>query len=233
MQVDVITLFPEVVTGPLGASITGRAQERGVLALRVHDLREEGIGKYRQVDDEPFGGGPGMVLKPEPLAAALEKIRTSRSRVILMTPQGRRFAQSDAVRLSRETHLIFLCGHYEGVDQRIVDHCVDEELSIGDYILTNGAIAAVVVIDAIVRLLPGVLGDDQSAVHESFGASGLLDHPQYTRPAEWRGLRVPDILLSGDHAKIAAWRAEQAHARTRANRPDLLPAEQDRAPRVP
>ena len=222
MRVDVITLFPEVVTVPLGASIVGRAQERGMLTLQVHDLREQGIGKYRQVDDEPYGGGPGMVLRPEPIAAALEPLRKNGSHVVLMTPQGKRFEQGDAVRLSKEPHLIFLCGHYEGVDQRIVDSCVDEELSIGDYVLTNGAIAAVVVIDAIVRLLPGVLGDDQSAVQESFGVSGVLDHPHYTRPAEWRGQKVPEILLSGDHGKIARWRAEQAIERTKKNRPDLL-----------
>ena len=222
MRVDVITLFPEVVTVPLGASIVGRAQERGVLTLAVHDLRTQGIGKYRQVDDEPYGGGPGMVLRPEPIAAMVGPLRTKESRVVLMTPQGKRFEQSDAVRLSKEPHLIFLSGHYEGVDQRIVDTCVDEELSIGDYVLTNGAIAAVVVIDAIARLLPGVLGDDESAVQESFGASGLLDHPHYTRPAEWNGLKVPEILLSGDHAKIAQWRAAQALRRTQKNRPDLL-----------
>lgn len=222
MRVDVITLFPEVVTVPLGASIVGRAQERGMLALHVHDLREQGIGKYRQVDDEPYGGGPGMVLRPEPIAAVLDPLRTNQSRVVLMTPQGKRFEQADAARLSKEEHLIFLCGHYEGVDQRIVESCVDEELSIGDYVLTNGAIAAVVIIDAIVRLLPGVLGDDESAVQESFGASGLLDHPHYTRPAEWNGLKVPEILLSGDHGKIAKWRAAQAVERTKKNRPDLL-----------
>lgn len=222
MRVDVITLFPEVVTVPLGASIVGRARERGMLSLQVHDLREQGIGRYRQVDDEPYGGGPGMVLRPEPIAAVLDPLRENGSRVVLMTPQGKRFEQSDAVRLSTEEHLVFLCGHYEGVDQRIVDSCVDEELSIGDYVLTNGAIAAVVVIDAIVRLLPGVLGDDQSAVQESFGASGMLDHPHYTRPVEWRGQRVPEILLSGDHGKIARWRAEQAVGRTKKNRPDLL-----------
>lgn len=222
MRVDVITLFPEVVTVPLGESIVGRAQERGALTLSVHDLREQGMGKYRQVDDEPYGGGPGMVLRPEPIAAALAPLRTAGSRVILMTPQGKPFSQAEAVRLSREEHLIILCGHYEGVDQRIVDTLVDEELSIGDYVLTNGAIAAVVVIDAIVRLLPGVLGDEQSAVQESFGESGLLDHPHYTRPAEWNGVKVPDILLSGDHGKIAKWRAAQALDRTQRNRPDLL-----------
>jgi tRNA (guanine37-N1)-methyltransferase len=222
MRVDVITLFPEVVTVPLGASIVGRAQERGVLSLTVHDLRQQGIGKYRQVDDEPYGGGPGMVLRPEPIAAVLQPLRTEASRVLLMTPQGKRFEQADAVRLSKESHLIFISGHYEGVDQRIVDTCIDEELSIGDYVLTNGAIAAAVVIDAIARLLPGALGDEESAVQESFGASGLLDHPHYTRPAEWNGLKVPDILLSGDHARIAQWRAIQALERTRKNRPDLV-----------
>jgi tRNA (guanine37-N1)-methyltransferase len=188
----------------------------------VHDLREHGRGKYRQVDDMPYGGGPGMVMRPEPIFAQIEAIKTPQSRVIFMSPQGQRFDQRAAQRLSAEPHLIFLCGHYEGVDQRVVEALVDEELSIGDYVLTNGAIAAAVVVDAIVRLLPGVLGDEQSAVQESFGESGLLDHPHYTRPAEFRGMKVPDILLSGDHAKVAKWRQEQALDRTRANRPDLL-----------
>jgi len=222
MRVDIITLFPEVVTIPLGASIMGRAQEKGALELQVHDLREHGRGKYRQVDDEPYGGGPGMVMRPEPIAAMLDQLKSPQARVIFMSPQGKPFTQADAVRLSTEDHLVFLCGHYEGVDQRVVDTLVDEELSIGDYVLTNGAIAAVVVVDAIVRLLPGVLGDDQSAVEESFGSSGLLDHPHYTRPAEWNSLKVPDVLVSGDHAKVAKWRAEQALERTRKNRPDLL-----------
>ncbi|MEY4483859.1 MAG: tRNA ((37)-N1)-methyltransferase TrmD [Verrucomicrobiota bacterium] len=222
MQIDVITLFPEVVTVPLSASIMGRAREKGILDLRVHDLREHGIGKYRQVDDEPYGGGPGMVMRPEPIFAQLEQIKTPQSRVLFMSPQGKRFDQNDARRLSTESHLIILCGHYEGVDQRVIDSCVDEELSLGDYVLTNGAIAAAVMVDAIVRLIPGVLGDDESAIQESFGASGLLDHPHYTRPAEFRDMKVPDILLSGDHAKVAKWRAQQALERTKKNRPDLL-----------
>lgn len=222
MLVDVITLFPEVVAVPLNASIMGRAQEKGALTLRTHDVRVHGRGKYRQVDDEPYGGGPGMVMRPEPIFATLEPLRSEKSRVIFMSPQGKRFDQTDAVRLSREEHLIILCGHYEGVDQRIIDSCVDEELSIGDYVLTNGALAAAVVVDAIVRLLPGVLGDDESAVQESFGASGILDHPHYTRPAEWRGVKVPDVLVSGDHAKVAKWRAAQALEKTRRVRPDLL-----------
>ncbi|TLD68400.1 tRNA (guanosine(37)-N1)-methyltransferase TrmD [Phragmitibacter flavus] len=222
MQVDVITLFPEVVTTPLAASMMGRAQQLGALQLTVHNLREHGLGKHRQVDDTPYGGGPGMVLRPEPIEAAIAPIRREDSRIIFMSPQGKRFTQADAARLATHPHLIFLCGHYEGIDQRIVDTLVDEELSIGDYVLTNGAIAAAVVIDAVVRLLPGVLGDDQSAVEESFGPSGLLDHPHYTKPPVWNDLPVPPVLTSGDHAKVAKWRREQARLRTEANRPDLL-----------
>lgn len=223
VRLDIITLFPELITVPMGTSIMGRAQEKGAIQLEVHDLREHGLGRHKQVDDTPYGGGQGMLLRPEPLFSALEQVHTEQSRVILMSPAGRRFDQAAAQRLAQEPHLIFLSGHYEGMDQRVVDHWVDEELSLGDYVLTNGAIAAVVVMDAIVRLLPGVLGDDLSAVEESFGAAGLLEAPHYTKPAEYRGLRVPDILLSGNHAKIAQWRAEQALERTRAVRPDLLP----------
>lgn len=206
----------------MGTSIMGRAQDKGAITLGVHDLREFGLGKHRQVDDTPYGGGQGMLLRPEPLFAALEQVHRPGSRVILLSPAGRRFDQAAARRLAQEEHLIFLSGHYEGMDQRVVDHWVDEELSLGDYVLTNGAIAAVVVMDAIVRLLPGVLGDDLSAVEESFGAEGLLEAPHYTKPAEFQGLKVPDILLSGNHAKIAEWRAQQALERTRQQRPDLL-----------
>lgn len=223
MLIDVITLFPELVTVPMGTSIMRRAQEKGAFQLRVTDLREFGIGKHKQVDDTPCGGGQGMLLRPEPLFAALEKIHTPSSRVILMSPAGRRFDQAAAQRLSRESHLIFISGHYEGVDQRVIDHWVDEELSLGDYVLTNGSIAAVVVMDSLIRLLPGVLGDDLSAVDESFGPSGLLEAPQYTKPAEFRGLMVPEVLMSGNHAKIAQWRSQQALDRTRRVRPDLLP----------
>ncbi|HCN28117.1 MAG TPA: tRNA (guanosine(37)-N1)-methyltransferase TrmD [Verrucomicrobiales bacterium] len=222
MRLDVITLFPELVSVPMGTSIMGRARERGIITLGVHDLREHGLGRHRQVDDTPCGGGPGMVLRPEPLFAALEALDTERARVILMTPGGRRFDQAVARRLAAEEHLIFISGHYEGVDERVVEHWVDEELSIGDFVLTNGAIAAVVVMDAIVRLLPGALGDETSAVEESFGASGLLEAPHYTKPAEFRGLRVPEVLLGGNHARIAQWRAAQSLERTRRNRPDLL-----------
>jgi tRNA (guanine37-N1)-methyltransferase len=222
VRLDVITLFPELVSVPMSTSIMKRARDKGLLEFAVHDLREHGLGHHRQVDDTPCGGGPGMVLRPEPLFAALRAIHTPQSRVILMTPAGRRFDQAAARRLAGEQHLIFLSGHYEGVDERVTERWVDEELSIGDYVLTNGTIAAAVVMDAIVRLLPGALGDDQSSVEESFGASGLLEAPQYTKPAEFEGLAVPEVLLGGNHAKIAQWRAEQALARTRRNRPDLL-----------
>ncbi len=236
MRVDVITLFPEMVSGPLGQSMMRLAQDRELLQLQVLDLREFGMGRHRQVDDEPYGGGPGMVLRPEPIGAALDTVKKDGARVILLSPQGKRFSQEDAARLSNEEHLIFLCGNYEGFDQRVVENCVDEELSLGDYVLTNGAIAAVVVIDAVIRLVPGVLGDAESAVQESFsqdsrGAEGdqqfakapqVLDHPHYTRPVQWRGLKVPDILLSGNHKKVAEWRAQQAALRTRTQRPDLV-----------
>jgi tRNA (guanine37-N1)-methyltransferase len=222
VQLDVITLFPELINVPMRTSIMGRAQEKGAVSVGVHDLRENGLGKHKQVDDTPYGGGQGMLLRPEPLFAALEKIHTPTSRVLLMSPAGNRFDQATARRLSTEEHLIFISGHYEGIDQRVVDHWVDEELSLGDYVLTNGSIAAVIVMDAIVRLLPGVLGDDMSAVEESFGQSGLLEAPHYTKPAEFQGLKVPEILLSGNHGKIAQWRHEQALERTRLMRPDLL-----------
>ena len=222
MQIDVITLFPELVTVPMGASMMGRACEKGALKLVVHDLREYGLGKHRQVDDTPYGGGQGMLLRPEPVFEALDRIHTERSRVILMTPAGQRFDQAAAQRLAEEEHLIFISGHYEGIDHRVVEQWVDEEVSLGDYVLTNGAIAAVVVMDAIVRLLPGVLGDVLSAVEESFGAEGLLEAPHYTKPAEYRGLKVPEVLLSGHHGRIAEWRAQQALERTRKRRPDLL-----------
>lgn len=222
MQIDVVTLFPELVSVPMGLSMMGRAQEKGLLDLRVHDLREQGRGKHRHVDDTPYGGGQGMVIRPEPVFETLDGLDTPEARIIYLSPAGKRFDQATAQRLSGEKHLIFLSGHYEGIDHRIIDHWVDEEISLGDYVLTNGAIAAVVVMDAIVRLLPGVLGDEMSAVEESFGESGLLEAPQYTKPAEYRGLKVPETLLSGNHAKIAEWRAQQALERTRENRPDLL-----------
>jgi len=199
----------------------GRAQETGALDLHIHNLRDWTNDRHHVVDDAPFGGGQGMVMKPEPIFSAVESLRTNESAVVLMTPQGRRFNQSLARHYSAHPHLIILCGHYEGIDQRVVEHLVDAEISIGDYVLTNGAIAAIVFVDAIVRLLPGVLGHEQSAADDSFSA-GLLEAPQYTRPADFRGWKVPDTLLSGNHAEIAAWRAREAERRTRQNRPDLL-----------
>ena len=203
-----------------------RAQENQVLDLRIHNLRDWTTDKHHIVDDAPFGGGQGMVMKPEPIFAAVEDLKQSaiknqQSKIILMSPPGRRLNQKMATDLSKESHLIVICGHYEGVDHRVIEHLVDLEISIGDYVLTNGAIAAVVLVDAIVRLLPGVLGHERSAVDDSFGA-GSLEGPQYTRPAEFRGWKVPQVLLSGNHAEIAKWRIEEARKRTKQNRPDLL-----------
>jgi len=228
MRIDIITLFPDICRAPLNESIMKRAQENGVLDLHIHNLRAWTSDKHHVVDDAPFGGGQGMVMKPEPIFAAVEDLRNQTSnikhqtsKVILMSPTGRRFDQRMAEQLSHESNLIVVCGHYEGVDHRVVDHLIDEEISIGDYVLTNGGIAAVILVDAVVRLVPGVLGDEQSAHDDSF-REGLLEAPQYTRPAEFRGCKVPEILLSGNHGEIAKWREEQARKRTRENRPDLL-----------
>jgi tRNA (guanine37-N1)-methyltransferase len=221
MKIDILTLFPDICRAPLGESIMKRAQENGIVDLQIHNLRDWTTDKHHIVDDAPFGGGQGMVMKPEPIFAAVEDLRNQESKVVLMSPAGHRFAQPTARQLSQEPHLIIICGHYEGVDHRVIEHLVDLEVSIGDYVLTNGAIAAVVLVDAIVRLLPGALGHEQSAVDDSFN-HGLLEAPQYTRPAEFRGWKVPQVLLSGNHAEIAKWRKEQALKRTRENRPDLL-----------
>ncbi len=228
MRIDIITLFPEICRAPLNESMMKRAQESGALDLHIHNLRAWTSDKHHVVDDAPFGGGQGMVMKPEPIFAAVEDLRNQTSniknqtsKVILMSPTGRRFDQRMAEQLSHESNLIVVCGHYEGVDHRVVDHLIDEEVSIGDYVLTNGGIAAVILVDAVVRLVPGVLGDEQSAHDDSF-REGLLEAPQYTRPADFRGWKVPEILLSGNHGEIAKWREEQARNRTRENRPDLL-----------
>jgi tRNA (guanine37-N1)-methyltransferase len=222
LKIDIVTIFPEICRAPLGESILGRAQESGLVEINLHDLRNWTTDKHRQVDDVPYGGGPGMVMKPEPFFAAVRSLKTDspEARVLLMTPQGQRFDQATASRLALESsHLIVLCGHYEGVDHRVVEALVDEEISIGDYILTNGAIAAAVVVDAVSRLIPGVLGDETSPEVESFSETvsevdenprRMLEAPHYTRPAEFEGLNVPEILLSGHHGKIADWRREMA-----------------------
>jgi tRNA (guanine37-N1)-methyltransferase len=221
MQIDILTLFPEICRAPLNESMMKRAQESGALKLRIHNLREWTTDKHHVVDDSPYGGGQGMVMKPEPVFAAVESLCTDSSKVVLMTPQGRKLDQQIAREFSAEEHLIIVCGHYEGIDHRVVDHLADAEISIGDYVLTNGAIAAVVFVDAVARLLPGDLGHEQSALDDSF-SSGLLEAPQYTRPAEFLGWKVPEILLSGNHEEIVAWRKSEARRRTRENRPDLL-----------
>ncbi len=223
MRIDIVTIFPAIAEAPLAESIMKRAREAGAVEIHCHDLREYTTDKHRKVDDIPYGGGPGMVMKPEPFFACVEDLRTPEAKVILMTPQGSAFVQRQAENLAREKHLILLCGHYEGVDHRVVEELVDLELSIGDYVLTNGAIAAAVVVDAVVRLIPGVLGDERSSEQESFAGDGkLLEAPHYTRPVEFRGRTVPEVLQSGHHAKIEQWREEQAVIRTRENRPDLL-----------
>ena len=225
MRIDIVTLFPEICRGPLSESIMKRAQENRIVELHIHNLRDWTTDKHHVVDDAPFGGGQGMVMKPEPIYAALEDLKSQiangKSQILLMSPAGRRLDQQMAQRLSQESHLIIISGHYEGVDHRVIEHLIDLEISIGDYVLTNGAIAAVVLVDSIVRLLPGTLGHEQSAADDSF-SNGLLEAPQYTRPADFRGWKVPEVLLSGNHAEIAKWRKEQAIKRTRENRPDLL-----------
>jgi tRNA (guanine37-N1)-methyltransferase len=220
VQIDILTLFPSMGDGILGESMLRIAREKGLAEVRLRNLRDWAPGKHRVTDEPPYGGGAGMVLKVEPIALALDDLRRPESRVILLSAQGAPFCQATAKRLAAEKHLVMLSGHYEGVDQRVADHLADEEISLGDYVLTNGTLAALVVTDAVVRLLPGVLGDEQSAADESF-SQGLLEYPHYTRPAEFRGWKVPDVLLSGNHAVIEAWRRAQAVARTQERRPDL------------
>lgn len=221
MKIDVLTLFPGMFTGPLDESIVRRARDAGKLDLTIHDLRDYTHDRHRTVDDKPFGGGPGMLMKPEPVFEAVEALKGPKSRVILMTPGGRQLNQSVVQELADLEHVVIVCGSYEGFDERIREHLADDEISIGDFVLTNGALPAMVVVDAVSRLLPGVLGDEQSAADESF-SHGLLEYPHYTRPADFRGWQVPDVLLSGHHAEIEKWRREQALERTRRSRPDLL-----------
>lgn len=221
LRVDVITLFPTVFEGYFGESILKRAQDREALSIRLINLRDFTNDVHRSVDDKPFGGGAGMVMKPEPLFAAVESLRTDASHVILLAPTGTPFRQQRAQELATKSHIIFICGHYEGVDDRVRDALVDEELSIGDYVLTNGNLPAMVITDAVARLLPGVLGSADSTKEESFN-DGLLEYPQYTRPRDFNGMLVPQVLLDGDHQRIAAWRHEQSIERTKQVRPDLL-----------
>jgi len=224
MRIDVLTLFPETFDGPLQASILGRALREGVAEVHLHNIRDYATDKHSIVDDYAYGGGPGMVMKPEPLAASIEGVRALAQppgRVVLLTPQGRLFNQQVVDELVQEQRLILLCGHYEGVDERIREHLVDDEISIGDYVLSGGEYAAMVVIDAVIRRLPGTLGSADSLLEESH-SDGLLEYPQYTRPAEFRGWQVPDILLSGNHGEIARWRRNQRVIRTAKRRPDLL-----------
>lgn len=228
LKADIITLFPDMMETVLGASILGRARTSGHLSARVTDLRAHGLGRYRKVDDEPYGGGPGMVLKPEPVYAAVDEARAHSDgpcRLIMTSPQGRVFDQAMAQELAEESRtLVILCGHYEGIDERVKDGLGFEEISLGDFVLTGGELPALIMLDAAVRLIPGVLGDDLSAATDTFsqGAGGLLKYPQYTRPAEFDGMRVPEVLTSGHSANIDRWRKEQAERATREKRPDLI-----------
>ncbi|MCP4847802.1 MAG: tRNA (guanosine(37)-N1)-methyltransferase TrmD [Verrucomicrobiaceae bacterium] len=224
LEIDILTIFPEVVRGPLSESIIGRAVSGGIIELKVHDLRKWSLDRHHKVDDEPYGGGPGMVMKPEPFFSAVRELRRKETRVVLMTPQGRRLQQSMARDYAGNcSHLVILCGHYEGIDHRVVEALVDDEISIGDYVLTNGAVAAAVFVDSVTRLIPGVLGDERSSQEESFAHDeGILEAPCYTRPVEFEGMEVPEILLSGHHEKIAEWKRNRALERTAENRPDLL-----------
>ena len=224
LKLDIVTIFPRMVQAPLEEGIVGRAIGRGLLDVRVHDLRDHTTDRHRVVDDMPFGGGPGMVLKPEPVFAAVDAIRAERgdpSAIVLTSPDAKRFSHRDAERLSRLAHVVILCGRYEGVDERVRLHLATEEISIGDYVLSGGELPALVIVDAVARFVPGVVGDDESVARDTF-ARGLLDFAQYTRPADFRGLTVPPVLLSGHHAEIERWRRREALQRTLDRRPDLI-----------
>ena len=223
MRFDILTLHPEMCTGPLGVSILGRAAEAGLMEVGVKDIRDHGHGRHRTVDDTPYGGGSGMVLRVDVVDAAIEAVRQEGSRVVLMDAAGARFTQADAARLAQYPHLILVCGHYEGIDARVRENLVDEALTIGDYVLTGGELPAMVIVDAVARMIPGVLGNPESAIEESF-SSGRLEYPPYTRPREYRGWKVPDVLLSGHHARIAAWRQQKGEQLTEQVRPDLIDA---------
>ncbi|CAI9120978.1 tRNA (guanosine(37)-N1)-methyltransferase TrmD [Brytella acorum] len=222
-RADILTLFPEMFPGPLGMSLAGRALEQGVWSCRSHDLRAHGLGRHRAVDDTPFGGGAGMVMRPDVVAAALEAVSAEGRPVIYPTPRGKRFTQQDARRFAGGPGVVVLCGRFEGIDERALVRCEVEQLSMGDFVLSGGEIPAMTLLDACVRLLPGVMGSEQSDAEESFG-NGLLEYPHYTRPASWEGMDVPEVLLSGHHAAIAAWRHEQSVEFTKTRRPDLWAA---------
>jgi len=221
MKIDILTLFPEMFKGPFDESMIKRAQEKKLVEIKIHNLRAWAKDKHKTVDNRPFGGGVGMILMVEPIDQALKELRRKETKVILLTPQGKIFSQPLAQKLSKEKHLVFICGHYEGVDERIREHLVDEEISIGDYILTGGELPAMVVVDTIVRLIPKVLEKKEAVQDESF-SNNLLEYPQYTRPANFKGQQVPEILLSGNHKKIAGWQKKKAKEKTKKRRPDLL-----------
>jgi tRNA (guanine37-N1)-methyltransferase len=222
VRIDVFTIFPAVVRGPLSGSLLGRAIGAGLIDVRVHDLRDHTTDRHRTVDDEAFGGGPGMVMKPEPVFAAVESLDPERGRVLVLSPAGRRLDQALVRELSTEAHLTLICGRYEGIDERVVEGLPAEEISIGDYVLAGGELAALVLIEAVTRLVPGVIGNESSHEQDSFDMPTSLDHPHYTRPQDFRGMRVPDVLVSGNHREIERWRSDAAIAKTRRNRPDLL-----------
>jgi tRNA (guanine37-N1)-methyltransferase len=222
VRIDVLTIFPGIFESPLRESLLGKAIETGLLEVRVHDIREHATGRHRQVDDESYGGGPGMVMKAEPVLVAVDALGEGTKRVLVLSPAGRRLDQPLVRELAAEPWLVLVCGRYEGLDERVVEGLPAEEVSIGDYVLSGGELPALVVLEAVTRLVPGVIGREESHERDSFGADGLLDHPHYTRPPEFRGLRVPEVLLSGNHADIDRWRRDAAIEKTRRNRPDLL-----------
>jgi tRNA (guanine37-N1)-methyltransferase len=222
VRIDIFTLFPAIFESPLRESLLGRAAATGILDIRIHDIRDQVNDPHRQVDDEPFGGGPGMVMKAEPVFAAVESLGPDRGRTIVLSPAGRRLDQALARELASEPRLVLICGRYEGIDERVVEGLPAEEISIGDYVLSGGELPALILLEAVTRLVPGVIGREESHERDSFGEEGILDHPHYTRPREFRGLLVPDVLLSGNHAEIERWRRAAALEKTRRNRPDLV-----------
>ena len=232
MKIDVVTLFPELFETPLRTSLLGKAVASGIVEVAVHDLREHGLGKHRSVDDEPYGGGAGMVMRPEPIFDAVEPLKGSDTHIVLLSARGHRLDHGRVARLAERKHIVLICGRYEGVDERVSEHLVDEEISIGDYVLAGGELPALVVIEAAARMIPGMLGNPSSLDVESH-SHGSLEHPQYTRPAEFRGWRVPDVLLSGHHAEVERWRRDQAERLTRERRPDLRPGKQSEHPTHP